>query len=102
VAKNRPKHPIKEIQKALEYAEAQGWRVVKAKGRSAHAWGKILCPWNDSECRCGTFCRASVWSTPKVPEHAANQIHRIVDGCMRRMGEQVVDENDLPKERTLK
>ena len=28
----------------------------------------------------------SVWSTPKVPEHVARHIRRVVDGCIRRMG----------------
>jgi len=82
VAKQRPRHPNKEIEKALAYAEKQGWQVVPLSG---HAWGKILCPWNDIDCRCGTFCQTSVWSTPRVPEHMAHNIHRVVDGCARRM-----------------
>jgi len=82
VAKHRPRHPNKEIEKALAYAESQGWHVVLLNG---HAWGKIQCPWNDDDCRCGTFCQASVWSTPRVPEHVAHHIHRVVDGCARRM-----------------
>jgi hypothetical protein len=80
--KPRAKHPNKEIEKALAYAETQGWRVVTLSG---HAWGKIQCPWNDADCRCGTFCQVSVWSTPRVPEHMAHNIHRAVNGCARRM-----------------
>ena len=80
--RQRPRHPNKEIENALAYAEKNGWRVVLLKG---HAWGKIQCPWNDAECRCGTFCQASVWSTPRVPEHMAHNIRRVVDGCARRM-----------------
>jgi len=49
VTKPRPRHPNKEIEKALAYAETQGWRVVLLNG---HAWGKIQCPWNDADCRC--------------------------------------------------
>jgi hypothetical protein len=82
LAKQRARHPSKEIEKALAYAELQRWRVLPLNG---HAWGKIQCPWNDSDCRCGTFCQVSVWSTPRVPEHMAHNIRRAVDGCMRRM-----------------
>jgi len=82
LAVQRPRHPSKEIEKALAYAETQGWHVRLLSG---HAWGKIQCPWNDSGCRCGTFCQVSVWSTPRVPEHMAHNIRRVVDGCMRRM-----------------
>ena len=77
----RPRHPNKEIVAALDYAEAGGWRVVRLSG---HAWGKIQCPRNDEEFRCGTFCQTSIWSTPRVPEHMARHIRRVVDGCIRR------------------
>jgi len=39
-------HPNKEIQAALEYAVTKGWSV---KVGGSHAWGKIYCPYNDSE-----------------------------------------------------
>jgi hypothetical protein len=74
----RPRHGNKVIESALSYAEAHGWRVVKASG---HAWARLYCPWNDRDCRCGEFCIASVWSTPRNPEAHARQIRRIVDGC---------------------
>jgi hypothetical protein len=80
LGQRRPRHPSKEIEKALVYAELQGWRVILLNG---HAWGKIQCPWNEADCRCGTFCQVSVWSTPRVPEHMAHNIHRAVDGCIR-------------------
>lgn len=82
--RQRPRHPSKEIEKALAYAETQGWRALLLNG---HAWGKIQCPWNDATCRCSTFCQVSVWSTPRVPEHMAHNVRRAVDGCMRRMAE---------------
>jgi len=40
-------HPKKEIEAALTYAEACGWRVEPKKG-NGHAWGKMLCPYNDA------------------------------------------------------
>ncbi len=46
----RRTHPKKEIEDALRYAEAYAWRVSLGGG---HAWGKIYCPYNDDECRCG-------------------------------------------------
>ncbi len=75
----RARHPIKEIEAAVQYAELKGWSCVKGKG---HAWGILRCPWNDTECRCGTFCQRGVWSTPRVPENMAEQIKRAVDGCV--------------------
>jgi len=68
----------KEIETALKHAEAEGWRVEVG---GSHAWGKIYCPYNDDECRCGEFCIASVWSTPKNPGSHARAIRRVVDKC---------------------
>lgn len=73
------KHPNKEIQTALKYAEQKGW-LVKVGG--SHAWGKILCPYKDQECRCGEFCITSIWSTPKNPSNHAKQIRRVVNNCI--------------------
>ena len=58
----RPIHPRKEIEEALRYAEEHGWRVEQG---GIHAWGRIYCPYNDPECRCGEFCITSIWSTPR-------------------------------------
>jgi hypothetical protein len=57
----RKKHPKPEVEEALRYAEKHGWRV---RIGGSHAWGRIYCPYNDKDCRCGEFCIASVWSTP--------------------------------------
>ncbi|WP_424819640.1 hypothetical protein [Salinisphaera sp.] len=72
------KHPSKAIEQAVAHAEANGWRVEKSRG---HAWGRLFCPHNDSDCRCGEFCITSVWSTPRTPEAHARQIRRVVDKC---------------------
>lgn len=74
----RPKHPDKDIEQALRHAETLGWRVDKARG---HAWGRMFCPWNDQDCRCGEFCITSVWSTPRNPKAHARVIRRVVDNC---------------------
>ncbi len=77
----RTKHPKKEVEDALQYAEDAGWRVSVG---GSHAWGRIYCPFNDSECRCGEFCIASIWSTPRNPGNHARQIRRVVDNCAAR------------------
>lgn len=75
----RKRHPDPTIEKALKHAEEHGWRVERGSGRS-HAWGKMYCPHEDDECRCGEFCITSVWSTPRSPENHARRIRRVVDG----------------------
>jgi len=74
----RLSHSKKDVESALSYAEKQGWRVDVGGG---HAWGKIYCPYNDHECRCGEFCITSVWSTPKSPSNYAYALRRVVDNC---------------------
>lgn len=74
----RPSHPRKEIEAVLRYAEAHGWRIEVGGG---HAWGRLYCPYNDENCRCGKFCITSVWSTPKNSGNHANLLKRVVDNC---------------------
>ena len=83
---SRSLHPKKEIEAALKLAEVQGWRVEVGGG---HAWGKVYCPYNDDECRCGEFCITSVWSTPRNPVSHARALRRVVDKCSthKRQGE---------------
>ena len=75
----RKKHPNKEIEAAVSYAEAQGWRVIERRG---HAWGSLVCPQNSNECRCGQYCQMSVWSTPRSAGNYAKQLRQKVDGCI--------------------
>jgi hypothetical protein len=74
----RATHPKKEVESALRYAEANGWRV---EVDGSHAWGRIYCPYNSSDCRCGQFCVTSVWSTPSNAGNHAKAIRRVVDNC---------------------
>ena len=39
--------------------------------RRQPCWGKMHCPCNDDGCRCGEFCIACIWSTPKNPGNHA-------------------------------
>lgn len=71
----RPKHPNKEIELAIKYAESKGWRY-QPSGNSAHAWGRLLCPLAAREGHA-----MSVWSIPKSNEDHAKQIKRKVDAC---------------------
>lgn len=66
-------HPKKEVRKALKQARAAGWSIVKAKGRSSHAWGVAVCP--------GGACRVRLSSTPRVPEDLARRIRCNVAYC---------------------
>ena len=59
------------------------------KWEGGHAWGKIYCPNNDNECRCGEFCISSVWSTPRNPVNHAKQIKRVVDNCTSLKSENI-------------
>jgi hypothetical protein len=74
----RPKHPKKEVEAALKYAEAHGWRIEVG---GSHAWGKLYCPYSDEQCRCGDFCITSIWSTPKNPASHARLLRRVIDNC---------------------
>ncbi len=84
----RKKHSKKDIEKALQYAEEHGWRVEVG---GSHAWGKIYCPKNDFECRCGEFCISSIWSTPRNTQNHAKQIKRVVDNCTS-LGDEEIEE----------
>jgi hypothetical protein len=75
---NRPRHPNKEIEAAVKYAEANGWTcVVPAK----HAWGRLLCPRSGRD-----GCLHSVWSTPRSPENFADYLRRCVKKCPHMPG----------------
>ena len=90
----RQKHPKKEVEDALRYAEAHGWRIEFG---GSHAWGKIYCPYNDAECRCGEFCISSVWSTPKNPGNHGKQIRRVVDNCTSNKPETSAQDEPSPE-----
>jgi hypothetical protein len=74
----RAKHPRKEVEQALRYAESQGWRVVIG---GSHAWGRMYCPYNRANCRHGEFCIGSIWSTPRNAGDHAQDLQRAIDNC---------------------
>ncbi len=78
----RPKHPNKEIEEAVVYAEKNGW-TYKHSGKSAHSWGKLLCPLHTREGH-----KMSIWSTPKNTFAHSQQIKRSVDKCQHDISEE--------------
>jgi len=85
----RAAHPNKHVEAALKYVESRGWIVEKSEGGAAHAWGAVMCPYNRKSCRCGVFCRLSVWGTPRNPESLARKIRSAVDKCTEAKKQQV-------------
>lgn len=69
----RPRHPNKEIEAAVQWAEARGWVVHMSTG---HAWGRLYCPFSSRD-----GCRVSVWSTPRNAQNHAKGIRRAVSRC---------------------
>lgn len=67
----RPRHPIKEVEEAVRYAESQGWRWQ----RKGH-WGRLYCPHADRD-----GCQVGVYGTPRNADAHARQIIRAVDRC---------------------
>ncbi len=78
----RKRHPDKEIEDAVSYAEELGWSVKPVKG---HAWGRLYCAHHDRD-----GCKISVWSTPRSAGNHARAVMRAVDRCPH----QEKEEND--------
>jgi len=80
----RSRHPDKEIEEAVAYAEQQGWTVKPVKG---HAWGSLYCAHHDRD-----GCKVSVWSTPRSPGNHARALVRAIDRCPHQQGKEARDE----------
>jgi hypothetical protein len=76
----RPRHKDKDVEAAIRHAETRGWTV--SQGGGGHAWGRLRCPMNAEECRCGEFCQISISSTPQNPGTHARKLRRLVDSCI--------------------
>jgi hypothetical protein len=74
----RPRHPNKEIEAAVQHAEALGWRVLIG---GSHAWGFLYC---HEQARTG--CRVPVYSTPRNPESHARRIRSKIARCPHQQG----------------
>ena len=71
----RDRHSKKEIEAALQEAEAAGFRVESGRGH----WGVMYCPSTDPGDRCPQ--PLWIWSTPKNVDNHAKQIRRYVARC---------------------
>jgi hypothetical protein len=75
----RPRHPSKEIEFVIAYAEDLGWTVEISNG---HAWGRLFCPHHTRE-----GCIISIWSTPRSCQNHAKAIRRSVERCGHKLEE---------------
>ena len=67
----RPRHPNKEIEAVVAYAESKHWTWWKM----GH-WGRLFCPLADRE-----GCQVAVNGTPRNPEGHARLVKRAIDRC---------------------
>jgi hypothetical protein len=70
---SRSRHPKKEVEEAVQRAEARGWRVKLGSG---HCWATLRCPRTE---RSG--CQFIVFSTPRNPGNHAKRILQALDDC---------------------
>ena len=70
----RKRHPNKEIESAIQFAEENDW-TIKSAGKSAHAFAILRCPHNDLMCRCGRFCQASIWRTCQKDPESSRELY---------------------------
>lgn len=68
---NRDRHPKKEVEEALQDADAAEWTCERRGG--GHAWAVIRCKFG--------CCQLSVSSTPKNTGNEASRIRRKVKRC---------------------
>ncbi len=90
----RKKHPNKEIEDALKYAEQHNWRIENSNG---HPFGQMYCPYNDREQKCesiGKWCRIGIWSTPRNTGAHARSIKKVVDRCLKKQLEHTEQDNE--------
>lgn len=74
----RPRHTSKEVEQAIQDAEAKGWYCDHPRGH----WGRLFCAHADRD-----GCQIGVSGTPRNPEAHARQIKRAVDRCPHQEGE---------------
>lgn len=67
----RDRHPKKDIESALRYAESHGWKVQQKKSKKSHTWGRVTSPDGGISIR--------VDGTPKNPSDRAKDVRRAVD-----------------------
>ena len=79
----RPRHPHKDVEEAVQYAETRGW-YVRMQGH----WGRMYCAQADRD-----GCQFGVNGTPRNAGNHAKQIMRAVDRCPHQQQEEADDGN---------
>lgn len=77
----RRRHPDREIEMALQYAEAHGWRVETSSGH-AHAWGRMYCPGGNAGCGLSNNRVTTIAGTPRSAGDHARRLRHLVDRCL--------------------
>ena len=72
----RDRHPKKELEAVVQYAEELGWEV---RGGKRHAKFKLYCKHRDRD-----GCKVAVWSTPTDVDDHAKDLRRAIDRCPHR------------------
>jgi hypothetical protein len=67
----RPRHPNKEVEAVIAYAESRGWTL-----RKMGHWGRLFCARCDRD-----GCQVGVNGTPRDAEVHARQLKRAIDRC---------------------
>lgn len=77
----RQRHPNKEVEAAIHYAEQRNWTF-----RKMGHWGRLFCPHANRD-----GCQVGVNGTPRDGDVHARQIKRAVDRCPH--GEEAKNDN---------
>jgi hypothetical protein len=80
---SRPRHPNKDVEEAVQYAESENW-TVRMQGH----WGRMYCAQADRD-----GCQVGISGTPKNPGNHARQLKRAVDRCPHKSKQEADDGN---------
>jgi hypothetical protein len=78
VTPRRAKHPKKDVEQALRFAEENGW-LVRSTARG-YRWGEMICGHAGPD-----RSRISMLSTPTNPGKHANRLRRKVRNCPHQL-----------------
>lgn len=78
-----PKHPNKDIRKAIDEALINQWEFKKlGLGGNSHPWCKLTCPAKQQNLDMSEWCAIIICSTPKNPSFIAKRILSYVRKCI--------------------
>lgn len=75
----RRRHPKKDIETALQVAEAAGWMVTEI--HRGHRWGIVGCAAGEHV--------VAIWSTPRDPATLGRRIRQQIERCPHRPAREV-------------